>query len=42
VKGNYLFHYEQRAFHHLFQTEPWSKQASVRFMEPYSGAAGRD
>lgn len=39
VKGAYLFHYEQRAFHHLFQTEPWTKQASVRGSAPYGGAA---
>tara|TARA_B110000977_G_scaffold171728_2_gene223587 strand:+ start:19170 stop:20567 length:1398 start_codon:yes stop_codon:yes gene_type:complete len=39
VKGNYLFHYEQRAFHRLFHTDPWSKQASVRGTAPYSGAA---
>lgn len=39
VKGPYLFHYEQRAFHHLFQTEPWSKQGSVRGRQQYAGAA---
>lgn len=39
VRGPYLFHYEQRAFHHLFQTEPWSKQGSVRGRQQYAGAA---
>ena len=38
VKGSYLFHYEQRAFHHLFQTQPWAKQASVRGTKPYASA----
>ena len=39
MKGAYLFHYEQRAFHRLFHTDPWSKQVSVRGTAPYSGAA---
>ena len=39
VRGNYLFHYEQRAFHHLFQTVPWSRQKSVKGQKPYPGAA---
>ena len=39
VKGPYLFHYEQRAFHRLFHTDPWSKQPSTRGAAPYAGAA---
>jgi hypothetical protein len=39
VRGPYLFHYEQRAFHHLFQTTPWARQKSVKGKEPYAGAA---
>lgn len=38
VRGPYLFHYEQRAFHHLFQTVPWARQASVRGRAPYARA----
>ena len=37
VRGNYVFHYEQRAFHHLFQTKVWSKNVGTR-NEPYNGA----
>jgi hypothetical protein len=37
VRGNYVFHYEQRAFHHLFQTIVWSKNVGTR-KEPYDGA----
>ena len=37
VRGNYAFHYEQRAFHHLFQTKVWSKNVGTR-NEPYNGA----
>jgi len=39
VKGPYLFHYEQRAFHRLFHTDPWSKQPSTKNAAPYAGAA---
>lgn len=39
VTGPYLFHYEQRAFHHLFQTVPWTKQKSVKGKLPYPKAA---
>ena len=39
VKGPYLFHYEQRAFHRLFHTDAWSRQPSTRGAAPYAGAA---
>ena len=39
VKGPYLFHYEQRAFHRLFHTDQWSKHPSTRGAAPYAGAA---
>lgn len=39
VRGPYLFHYEQRAFHHLFRTEPWVKQASLWGSKPYGNSA---
>ena len=37
VRGNYVFHYEQRAFHHLFQTEVWSNNVGTS-KKPYEGA----
>jgi hypothetical protein len=37
VRGSFVFHYEQRAFHHLFQTDIWAHTIGTR-KKPYDGA----